>query len=152
MSHELTQHWRKLYENKYMGAWNLFDDAKHKFRTATVVIESARIENVVGEKGRKSDCLVLRFRGKQTPMILSRKNGNVISSMHGKTPSEWIGKTITLWVEENVRVRGDVGDVLRVRNDKAGAGLKAQLEEAPQAPELFGSDEEEPAREPGEEG
>ncbi len=29
MTTSLTSHWRSLYDNKYLGAWNLFRDGRY---------------------------------------------------------------------------------------------------------------------------
>ena len=152
---DLNQHWRLAFENKFVGAWNLWDAKKGAYRTATVKIAEIRDERVTMQGGRKENARLIFFEGKSVPMIMSKTMGKALESMFGPVPAKWIGQTITLYVERGVRVRDGVADVLRIRNDKAGAGLKRALrgeaepteEEAPHAPvEQFGEDE---PREPG---
>jgi hypothetical protein len=121
----LVAHWRSLYENRYLGAWNLY--TRGRYVTANVIIERAVQEQTVMEGGRKSLSLLLYFAGKRTPMIVTKKMGKVIAAMYGPSPAEWIGKPITLYVEQGFPTRDGPSDVLRVRNDKAGASLTKQL-------------------------
>ena len=137
MTTPLTSHWRSLYDNKYLGAWNLFRDGR--YTTTTVTIESATFEEVVMQGGRKNRTLLLRFKGKRTPLIVTKTMGKVLQSMFGPTPEGWQGKPITLYVEQGFKTREGAADVLRIRNDKASQSLKDQLHEAdPEPPEEFG--------------
>ena len=81
--------------------------------------------------GRKEDVRLLHFKGKRTPMIVSKTMATVLVRMFGPTPKDAEGKQITLYVERGVNTQKGTGDVLRIRNDKAGAGLKAQLRGGP---------------------
>jgi hypothetical protein len=111
----LPRHWRLLYENKYLGAWNLIDPKNaDRYIEATVTIESVRIEEVIGEGGRKEDCTILRFRGKRTPMILTKRQGKNLERLHGSDPNAWPGKSVTLWAEER-KVKGEQCRVLAIR-------------------------------------
>lgn len=160
MTTELTSHWRSLYENKYLGAWNLWNATAKRYTTASVTIESARFESVTMQGGRTSKSLLLRFKGKRTPLIVTKTMGKVLEKMCGKTPAEWIGTEITLYVEQGFKTKDGPADVLRIRNTRAGDATKAALrgesaEPEPQEPERF--DESEVVggaqdREPGEEG
>ncbi len=150
MTSPLSVHWRSLYLNRFLGSWNLFVNGR--FVTARVEIERIVREQVTMEGGRKSEETLLYFRGKRTPMILTRKQGKVLAGMYGPTMQSWIGKPITLYVEQGFKTREGLADVLRIKNDKAGDALKRQLagddERPAEPPETFA---EEP-REPGEEG
>jgi hypothetical protein len=136
---DLTQHWRSLYDNNYLGAWNLWDAQKKTYRTVTVTVERMVRESVTMQGGRKEMANLLYFRGKRTPLIVTKKMARVLVGMFGPSPADALGKTITLYVERGFRTKDGPADVLRIRNDKASASLKEQLrEEAPmQAPEEF---------------
>lgn len=151
----LTAHWRSLYENKYMGAWNLWVPARNDYGTVTVTIEGASFESITMQRGRKSRALVVRFKGKRTPMIITKTMGRVLERMYGPLPSGWIGHEITLYVEKGFMTSDGPGDVLRIKNTRAGDRLKSQLRGEPESaehdePEAFADDVG--AREPGEEG
>ena len=147
----LTQHWRSLFENKYLGAWNLWDAAKGSYRTTTVTIAQVTQERVTMQGGRQESALLCYFQGKRTPMILSKKMGRVIATMYGPVPAGWAGKAITLYVERGFKTKDGPADVLRVKNERAGDAMKAamrggpELDEAPlPEPEMFddaGSDD-----------
>jgi hypothetical protein len=136
----LTAHWRTLFENKYLGAWNLFVNGKYS--TVTVTIDRAVQEQTVMEGGRKSLALLLYFAGKRTPMILTKKMGKAISAMHGPSPAGWVGKQITLYVDQGFPTRDGPADVLRIRNTQAGTGLRQRLQQKP--PEDDGAPPETP--------
>jgi hypothetical protein len=137
---DLTQHWRLNFDNKYLGAWNLWVAKDRRYTTTTVTIERAPIETVVMQGGRKQRERLLYFVGKRTPLILTRKMGKVIERMYGPVPQDWIGKAITLYVEQGFRTKDGPADVLRVRNEKAGASLAQAIDEdrTPEPPEEFG--------------
>jgi hypothetical protein len=145
----LTQHWRSLFDNKYLGAWNLWSATKKQYVTATVVIDRIVQESVTMQGGRKTVETLIYFRDKRTPLIATKKMVRVLGMMFGPTPAEAMGHTITLYVERGFMTGQGPADVLRIRNDKAGDSLKRELrngappeDDAPlQAPEEFGSDD-----------
>ena len=137
---ELTGHWRASFDNKYLGAWNLWNAKTSSFTTVSVTIDRIYEEQVVRQGGQKSMATLISFKGKRTPMILTKTMGKAIQAMYGRSPGEWIGKEITLYVEVDVHVQGGVGDVLRIRNTAAGKGLRRRL--APQPVEDDGPVEE----------
>jgi hypothetical protein len=149
---ELTDHWRKSFDNLYLGSWNLWVGGKYV--TAKVTIERVAREMVTMQGGRKSQETLLYFRGKRTPMILTKKMGRNLQSMYGPTPAQWLGKPITLYVECGFKTRDGPADVLRIRNDRAGDALKRQLggavddESPPPAPETFEDAGDDPDRGP----
>ena len=152
---DLTSHWRNLYDNKYMGAWNLWIAKSNRYGNVTVTIESVTFETIVMQGGRKNRALLMRFKGKRTPMIITKTMGKTLEKLHGPTPSQWVGKEITIYVEQGFKTKDGPADVLRIRNTRAGDGLKSQLrgevDEAAPEPERFASDDGEP-REPGMDG
>ena len=134
----LTAHWRSLFENKYLGAWNLFVNGQ--YRTATVTIDRLSEERVTMQGGRSSMALLMHFKGKQTPMIVTKTMGKAIERMHGKVTAGWIGKTITLYVEQGFKAKDGPADVLRIKNEKASQVIKEQLQEQSAPPEEFFDD------------
>jgi len=108
---EQLTHWKKLTNPNYIGAYD-FDKGEER----TLVIESVKLEEVVGIEGKKEYCTVIRWVDKkQKPFICNRTNAKMISALY-KTPfiEEWSGKSITLLVE-SVRSFGDVVDALRIK-------------------------------------
>lgn len=93
--------------------------------------------------GRKSMCTLLRFRGKRTPMILSKRQGKALEKVAGENPNKWVGVTITLWAETR-KVKGEMCRVLSIRSKSSRAEeLKEQLA-APAEPEQFDGVPEDP--------
>lgn len=105
-------HWKKLRgTSEYLGAWSL-EQGKDLIAT----IDRVGTESVVGEDGKKSDCVVAHFKERNIlPMILNATNLKTINKIY-KTPyvEEWAGRSIQLYVAQ-VKAFGDVVDALRIR-------------------------------------
>jgi hypothetical protein len=63
----LDQHWRKLYESKYLGAWDLYDSRTGRYREVTARIDFVSDDEVIGEGGRKSKPVQLHLCGRKGP-------------------------------------------------------------------------------------
>lgn len=105
-------HWKKLRgTSEYLGSWSL-EPGKDLIAT----IDTVKTESVVGEDGKKSDCVVAHFKEKHIlPMILNATNLKMINKLY-KTPyiEEWQGRAIQLYVAQ-VKAFGEVVDALRIR-------------------------------------
>lgn len=154
----LEQHWRRSYENTYLGAWDLHDGKQ--YRRLVARIDRVSDETVTGEMGRKSKPVQLHLvslrTGKQfPPMIVTKTTGKTLQIMFGEVPLNWVGKEITVFVRRAKRVQKGTGDVLDIVNTKAGDDLKRDLrgESEPEQPKIdpaeFADDGQ---REPGQEG
>jgi hypothetical protein len=156
---DLTQHWRRTYESKYLGAWDLYDKTKDRYIEVTARIDRITQDEVIGEGGRKSYPWQLHLSGSKgpikVPMIVSKTSGKTLEIMFGERPSEWVGKSITLYVRKEKKVRKGTGSVLVIRNTKGSQDLRDELQER-RGPAIDEGDFDEPekaeAREPGEEG
>lgn len=131
----LQQHWKAQYENKYLGAWTLFDSRTGQYREIAARIDRVAREEVIGEGGRKSYPLVLYLSGRKgpvkTPMIVSKTSGKTLESMFGEKPSMWVGKPVALYAQKK-RVRGGVTWVLVIRNNTATERMKEAMQPPPQ--------------------
>lgn len=134
----LTSHWRQLFDNKYLGAWNLWKG--DGYTTTTVTIDRLSSELVTMQGGRKERALLAYFVGKKTPLIITKKMGKALARMHGPIPEGWRGKSITLYVEVGFKTADGPADVLRIKNAKAGQDLKDQLRDEPEPAEQFGDE------------
>jgi hypothetical protein len=147
----LPKHWKKACQGRYLGEWNLFDDAKGRHIVVALTIDDmprgVKYEEVTSERG-KEPCLVLRFRGKKLPFIVKSINGKILASQFGSLdPRAWAGKTFKLGTEQK-KVKGVMAHVLRVMGTSArGEELKEQLAE-PEPEDTF-EPAETPDREPG---
>lgn len=136
---DLTQHWRKSAENKYLGAWDLWVPSRQRYAEVRARIVSVTDEEVIGEGGRRSKPLQLHLVSSRTgrampPYIVSRKSGTTLDLMFGPTPKDWLGDgshEVTFYVERQKRVRKGTGDVLVIRNERAGDKLKDELRALP---------------------
>lgn len=82
---DLTQHWRLAFENKFLGAWNLWKDGRYS--TATVTIDRITRETITMQGGRKEPATLVYFKGKRVPLILTKTMGKAIQAMHGPVPA-----------------------------------------------------------------
>lgn len=105
--------YRAMFEGKYLGAWNLID-ADGKRRDVTVTIESVEAQYIVGEGGKKTKKPVLKFVGKDLPMVIGKIVGKTIAAMYGNDTSAWIRKKITIYAT-TTEVGGETKDCIRVR-------------------------------------
>jgi len=137
---DLTGHWRRFYDNKYLGAWDLWDSKTNRYREVRAKILRVTDDEVVGEGGRKSTPLQLHLAGSKgpiaTPMILSRKNGTTLQTMLGRSPKGWEGKEITIYVRQNTQTGKGTGDVLTIRSTRATESMReAMIPRGPAIPE-----------------
>jgi hypothetical protein len=152
---DLNSHWRNLYDNHFLGSWNLWDKTKSRYVEVRAKITRITDDEVVGEGGRRSKPLQAHLVGAKgpvkVPFILSKKSCTTLQLMTGSPmPKDWVGLEITIYVRRDTRVRAGTGDVLTIRNTKAGADLKGELQQR-QEPAIEPEDMIEPAemREPG---
>lgn len=130
---DLTSHWRKHYDTKYLGAWDLWSSKLDRYLEVTARIDAVSDAEVIGEGGRRSTPIQLHLSGSKgpipTPFILSKSNGTTLQVMSGSPiPAKWVGLTITIYVRKAKRVRAGTGDVLTIRNTKGSADLREELE------------------------
>lgn len=148
---DLTSHWRKLYDNKYLGAWNLWSDPKGRYVEIRAKIARVSDDVVIGEMGRKSRPVQLHLLSRKgpfpAPMIVSKTSGKTLEILFGPRPADWVGKEIVLFVEIKKKVQKGTGAVLAIKRD--GGGRDEELPEQPAAPPELDLEEE---REPGQEG
>jgi hypothetical protein len=147
---DLTAHWRKSYQNKYLGSWDLFGEKAGRYLEATVRIDDVRQEEVIGEGGRKTYPILLYCSGKRplpAPYIVTKTSGKTLEIMFGPSPKAWVGQTITFYVRLDKKVRMGTGAVLVIRNTK---GSKDMVEELKARETVDESELDQPAeREPG---
>ena len=104
-------HWKKLSNPNYLGAYALTPG-----EDMVLTIDTAKNEDVVGNNGKKEECLVLYFKEKDVqPMILNVTNAKQIEKIHD-TPyiEDWSGKRIQLYIAQ-VNAFGETVDALRIR-------------------------------------
>jgi len=103
-------HWRKFHNPDYIGAY-AFQPGERKI----VTIEKAGLEKVTGQGGKKEDCLVIHFKGKEKPLICNVTNSKAIEKVAGSGYIEdWKGVAIELYTTE-VQAFGDTVEAVRVK-------------------------------------
>lgn len=116
-------HYKKLYDYKYIGDY-MFPDNQDWI----VEIESVGKEVVTGEKGRKEECVIMRFHGVKKPLILNKTNAKTISIVANSTDTEdWPGVKIALYVDPDVKMKGVKVGGVRVRSTPPEAPKKPEM-------------------------
>jgi hypothetical protein len=102
-------HWKKLTNPNYLGSY-AFEPGEEKIVTIDYVAQ----EDVVGQEGRASSCIVAHLIDEKS-LILNKTNCKAISQLLG-TPyiEEWTGHRITLAVQR-VKAFGEDTDAVRVK-------------------------------------
>lgn len=110
---ETTQktHYKRLMNLDYIGAYSLEDG-----KDLTVTITAVSRKTVVGEGGKKDECIVAALSGGQKPMILNSTNCKTLTAIY-KSPfiEDWVGKPIALFVT-TTRMGGETVECLRIRS------------------------------------
>lgn len=72
------------------------------------------------QKGRRVDCLVVRFEGAKKGLVLNASINEVLALAFGDDFDRWTGKAVTLYPTTDDRIRLDDKRCVRVRIPKAG--------------------------------
>lgn len=67
-----------------------------KGRDVTMTIRMVRLEELEGDKGKKTKGIV-SFVERPLELVLNRTNGECLKAMFGRETNAWIGKRVTLW-------------------------------------------------------
>lgn len=119
---ETKTHWRNFHNPEYIGAY-AFNPNERKVLT----IKAARQEGVMGQSGKKEDCLVVHFDEAEKPLICNVTNSKAISAVCGSSYIEdWPGNRIELFVTE-VSAFGSTVEAVRVKPTKPKAVSKPAL-------------------------
>ncbi len=103
-------HYRKMFDEKYIGSWDLEGRESVK-----VTIEEVKREELRGGVGAEAEHKpVIYFRDKKKGMVCNKTNAKRIAEKYGPDVSEWVGKQIEIYVEK-VSAFGSQHDALRVR-------------------------------------
>lgn len=136
---DITAHWKKCYEQKYLGSWDLWIPSKGRYAEIRARIVGVNDREVIGEGGRRSHPAQLELVSVRTgrpmpPYIVSNKSGTTLQLMFGPTPKDWIGDgshEVTFYVERQKRVKKGTGDVLVIRNEKTSEKLADDIRAMP---------------------
>ena len=103
-------HFRKLFDNRFIGSWDL-----EGRESITLEIKEVKVEEVQNTTGKVEKRPVLHFAGTKTDkgMVLNKTNAKAIAAEHGTNVDDWVGKKIKLVVRP-VSAFGSTTDALRV--------------------------------------
>lgn len=110
-------HWRKLFNEKYIGSWDL------ESGPVTITIAGVGHEDVVDHKGEKETVPVLSIEKTDKKLVLNKTNARTIATLHGDDTDEWVGKKVRLKVER-VMAFGSMVDAVRVAADRMEPATK----------------------------
>lgn len=83
-------------------------------REVTVQIEAVEKGVVEGERGRKANKPVLRFRGQPLPFAISKTDTKTLVRLYGPKAADLVGKWITL-VPSTTSLGNDTVDCIRIK-------------------------------------
>jgi len=112
---EQKQHWKTYFDYKYLGGHDLYGKGD-----LVVTPECFYHEEVIGEKGKKDQCLVFKFTDPNLKtMIINKTNCATLEHLHGgESPADWMGKPMQLYVKKGVRCGANMTNPLRIRDFK----------------------------------
>lgn len=111
------KHWRHLFDEKYMGAWDL--ESNGKFNDKVVTIERFGKSDIVTESGKEKK-VVVKFKEFPKEMVCNKTNFKRLQEMFGAfDQSAFIGKKVTLTTErvKNPKEKGTFVDALRFKKE-----------------------------------
>ncbi len=123
----------KMYENKFLGAWDLID-AKGRYREIHFTIDRVERQQLTREGGDKEakPVVYLKLDGKpfRVPFVMSKRNIKSFRMTLG-ADEDWEGKPITIFVEDRKNF-GVMSPTLSVRSKSArGEDMKRQMASQP---------------------
>jgi F0F1-type ATP synthase alpha subunit len=103
-------HFRKMFDEKYIGAWDLEETPE-----VTVTIKEVKREELKANAGAEvAHKPVIYFEKTEKGMVCNKTNANVIAAAYGSDVSKWKGRKVTIYVEQ-VRAFGALHNALRLR-------------------------------------
>jgi hypothetical protein len=105
-------HWRKLQDNKYLGAYAIAEGAD-----LVVTIKDVKRELIDASEGHVEDACVAYLEGGLLPWIVNITNAKSIARLHGEFIEDWVGKTVTLY-KDQTKLDGELVDCIRVKAER----------------------------------
>lgn len=102
-------HWKKNFDYKFTGAYELQPDEEK----LVTIIKTGK-EEVTSEQGKKEICFVAYFQNEPKPMILNKTNCKTLAKLYTPMIENWNGKQIYL-ISQKVKAFGEVVDALRIK-------------------------------------
>ena len=102
-------HWRKMFDDRFLGVWDL--DGKQE---ATVELTDVKAEELTDPKGGKSKRPTCGIKGTDKRLVLNKTNAKAIADAFGNDTEKWRGEKVILYVAK-VSAFGSMQDAIRVK-------------------------------------
>lgn len=103
-------HFRKLYDERFLGSWDL-----EGRDSAVVEIKEVKLEELRSQDGTTAKKPVLFFTRGKKGMVLNKTNAKEIAALFGNDTDGWVGKKIELFATK-ITAFGKEMDAIRVSN------------------------------------
>ncbi len=105
---DYKDHWEAQFDRDYLRWFHL------QGHEVTVEIESIERKELTLRGGAKKKSPVIRFVGKDKPLVMNYTNMESISEIHGKSVKDWVGKKVVLYQSET-QLKGKTVDCIRIK-------------------------------------
>ena len=102
-----------MFPSDYVAAEDL------RGRDVNVVINDVELATLRTNDG-KSKKFLIRFKGKDKPLVLNKTNARTIAGLHGTRAEDWVGKPITIY-PTTCEAFGETTTCIRIRDRVPGA-------------------------------
>ena len=104
-------HWEAQLDRDYLRWFHL------QGHEVDVEIESIERKELTLRGGAKKKSPVIKFKGKDKPLVMNYTNMEAIAAIHGKSVREWVGKRIVLFQSET-NLKGNTVECIRIKAAK----------------------------------
>jgi len=105
-------HWRKMFDERFIGSWDF--EGKPE---GVVTIKSVQIEELQTQDGTSAKKPVLYFTKGKKGMVLNKTNARVIAELYGNDTDKWVGKSVALFAT-TCQAFGKTVECVRVKNQR----------------------------------
>lgn len=102
-------HYRKLFDERFVGTWDLEGQDE-----LTVTIAGIKIEEMRSQDGAEVKKPVVKLKGAKKGWVLNKTCAKSIAELYGADTDTWIGQKVTLYVTKCMAF-GQKVDCIRVK-------------------------------------
>jgi hypothetical protein len=103
-------HWRKLRNEKYLGAWDFEHNKEYPF-----LIDNVKKEEIPSRNGGNDLRPVIYTKTSAKGIVLNVTNAKMIEILHGPEIEEWVNKKVVVTIRKE-KIKGEMVDVIRLLN------------------------------------
>jgi hypothetical protein len=103
-------HWRKLRNEKYLGAWDFEHGKEYKF-----LISKVQSEKIPSRTGGEDLRPVIYTSTSPKGIVLNVTNAKMVEILYGSEIENWSNKTVIVTIRKE-KVKGEMIDVIRLLN------------------------------------